>query len=273
MRIFVGLTQINRRHVHREHVPGHARAWSTWSGTPRPWAIPIFWITGRGDSQHAGDDRQPGERRRGRVAGHPHREPAPGRPSRRSTPVTRRPRRSTPATAASPTACSPSRRSGSYPAYLDKPEFCGRVHRQPASPARPSSTSPARAPTSSRRATRSSPTSATSSATRAAASRTRRSRCRTRTTTSRRRLAQTSSDYGPSSEGPWSFSGLYGRTKPMRSYICSSVGADASRAFSAPTPSRRSKLGSGRSAAPRSARGSARTAPPPPRRPPALKAP
>ena len=74
---------------------------------------------------------------------------------------------------------------GQYPAYLNSRSSVRRSSR-PASRARRSSTSPARARTSSRRATTSSPTSATSSATSWAASRTRRSRCRTRTTTSRR---------------------------------------------------------------------------------------
>ena len=78
---------------------------------------------------------------------------------------------------------------GQYPAYLDQPQFCGPFIDQ-GGPARPSSTSLGRAPTSSRRATTSSATSATSSATSSGASRTRRSRCRTRTTTSRRRVEE-----------------------------------------------------------------------------------
>ena len=53
---------------------------------------------------------------------------------------------------------------GSYPAYLDKPEFCA-ARSPPIGPARRSSTSPASGPTSRTLATRSSPTSATSSAT------------------------------------------------------------------------------------------------------------
>ena len=81
---------------------------------------------------------------------------------------------------------------GSYPAYLDTPESCGPyIHATPPRfRVRPSSTSPGRAPTSSRRATTSSPTSATSSAISWAATRTRRSRCRTRTTTSRRQESE-----------------------------------------------------------------------------------
>ena len=74
---------------------------------------------------------------------------------------------------------------GSYPAYLNKRVLRGR--RSPRTGrAEPSSTSPAPAHTSSRRATTSSPTSATSSVISKAAMPTRRSRCRTRTTTSRR---------------------------------------------------------------------------------------
>ena len=53
---------------------------------------------------------------------------------------------------------------GSYPAYLDKPEFCA-ASIAANNPARRSSTSPASGPTSRTSATRSSPTSATSSAT------------------------------------------------------------------------------------------------------------
>ena len=145
----------------------------------------IFWITGRGDSQHAAtianlvNDT---------AAGLPNIDTVTlnGQTIPEVDAVTSCPRRSTPATAALPTACSPSRRSARTRLTSTRPSFAGRSSTR-GGRVQPFSTSPGRAPTSSRRATTSSPTSATSSAISRAASRTRRSRCRTRTTTSRRR--------------------------------------------------------------------------------------
>ena len=83
------------------HLVSHARALG----------YAVFFLTGRGDAQHAAtianlvNDT---------AAGFPDidlRHLLRGRPCPRSTPATRRRRRSTPATAASPTASSPSRRS------------------------------------------------------------------------------------------------------------------------------------------------------------------
>ena len=174
------------QHVHREHVPGHA-------GDARPGQ------PGQGPGlrdlldHRAGrfaarrDDRQPGERLRGRATGHrhgdPQREDGPG--GRRRLPAAdagrHRPRR----LHRRPVHQAAGRLVPGVPRHA---RVLRAVHPRDSRrrPVRPSSTSPGRAPTSSRRATTSSPTSATSSAISRAASRTRRSRCRTRTTTSRR---------------------------------------------------------------------------------------
>ena len=92
----------------------------------------IFWITGRGDSQH---QATVANLQSDTAAGLPDITSVtlpttpgtvpPRTRSPRSTPATRRPRRSPLAMADSPTASSPSRRSAPYPAYLDTPEFCG----------------------------------------------------------------------------------------------------------------------------------------------------
>ena len=221
------------------------RGWSTWSAMPRRLGYAIFWITGRGDSQHAGHDRQPGERLRGRVAGHRHRDlsgktvPEIDAGYVTPTPINTGHGGFTDGLFTKPPV-------GSYPAYLDTARVLRAVH--PRHPA-------ASCPTIQYK-------SGHARLHRVAGLRHRR-RLRRPVQRSRGwlrgqdvqdaepellppvgRLAQTSSQIdGPSSEGPWSFSGLYGRTKPMRSYICSSVGADASRAFSAPTREQALELG------------------------------
>ena len=143
----------------------------------------IFWITGRGDSQHQvtvanlQSDTAAGLSDLTSVT-------LTGRRFPRSTPGIRRRLRSTRGTEGSPTACSRSLLSVRTRRTSTRPSSAPRTSRQ-GPRARLSSTSPEPGPTSSPRGTRSSPTSATSSATCWAASRTRRSRCRTRTTTCR----------------------------------------------------------------------------------------
>ena len=108
----------------------------------------IFWITGRGDSQH-GDDRQPGERYRGRILGHPlgdlFRDTVPEIDAGyvMPTPLDIGHGGFTDGLFTKPSV-------GSYPAYLNQPQFCADAITNGAR-ARRSSTSPARARTSSRR--------------------------------------------------------------------------------------------------------------------------
>ena len=174
----------HRHHVHREHVPRHARHGRPGQRRPRQMGYAVFFLTGRGDSQHNATIANLVNDTAAGFSDHRHRDLSGDTvPEIDAGYVTPTPIDTGHGGFSDGLFTKPP--VGSYPAYLNTPRVL-RVPRSPrANRAQPSSTSPAPAHTSNRRATTSSATSATSSAISKVATRTRRSRCRTRTTTSR----------------------------------------------------------------------------------------